>query len=204
MAFLGVALMALPAQATLISVGGSNSSQGTFASIIGAPTHALDSMVTNTGMQGFDEAQNVVTTMAYSVDGGGSIAAGTLVSSHMIFLNSPFALTPSPILVSHLNVVWTFSHPILGVMSDTPGALEFASTGELGSPFTIYPAAGFPNRGLEAGDGYTISGNQLTVNMQVTQPGDWIRVVTAVPEPGTLLLLGMGALAGAVVRKRSR
>ncbi len=43
-----------------------------------------------------------------------------------------------------------------------------------------------------SGDGYAIlAPNQLRVSMLVTEPGDWIRVVT-VPEPATLLLLGTG------------
>ncbi len=34
---------------------------------------------------------------------------------------------------------------------------------------------------MEGGDSYSVAGNQITVNMIVSQPGDWIRVVTAVP-----------------------
>lgn len=47
----------------------------------------------------------------------------------------------------------------------------------LGAPGTFYPGA-FPDRGLEANDSYLVSGNAITVNMNVAQPGDWIRVVT--------------------------
>jgi hypothetical protein len=32
--------------------------------------------------------EGFTTTVAHGIDGGGSIAAGTLVDSHMIFLNS--------------------------------------------------------------------------------------------------------------------
>ncbi len=47
--------------------------------IIGASEHVLDDTATNLGMQGFDEAQAIVTSMAHGVDGGGAIPAGTRV-----------------------------------------------------------------------------------------------------------------------------
>jgi hypothetical protein len=193
---LGVLGAAAPAGATIISVIGPNSSMGVAPAIIGAPAHLLDDVVTNMGMQGFDEAQDVVTSMAYAIDGG-ILAAGTSVDSHMIFLNSAGST-----LLTHSNVIWTFSGAILGIMSNTPGTMEAASTGELGNPLTNYtvtfigsgPAAPFPNRGLEGADSYLIlAPNQLRVSMRVSEPGDWIRVVT-VPEPGMLGLIGAGLL----------
>jgi len=194
------------AQATTISVAGPISSAGTAPAIIAAPSDALDDLVTNTGMQAFDEAQGVLTTVAHGIDGGGSIASGTLVDSHMIFLNSE-----GTTFLTHANVTWTFSGTILGVMSDFNGNLEAASTFELGNPATNYTvgpgAAPFAARGLEAlGDGYTVLGNTITVAMAVTEPGDWIRVVTSVPEPSSMLLLGasLAGLVGFGRRQRSR
>lgn len=211
------------AEASIISVFGPLSSAGTGPSIIAAPVHALDDIVTNTGMQGFNEAQGVVTSVAHAHDSG-VIAAGTLVDSHMIFLNSAGSG-----LLTHFSTRWTFSGIILGVMSDSGGTLEAASTFELGAPGTNYtatfggsgPAAPFPARGLErnggcAGttDGYLILGASLCVDMRVTEPGDWIRVVTAVvptsppqvPVPAALPLFAT-ALAGlgfAGLRRRRR
>jgi hypothetical protein len=193
---------AMNANAQLISVSGPSSSMGTAAAIIAAPVNALDDEVTNTGMQGFNEAQGVLTTAAYAVDGGGAIPIDTLVDSHMIFLNSEGGTR-----LSHDDVTWTFDGLILGVMSDSYGTLEAASTLELGAPGTNYtstfpgsgPAPPYSARGLESNDDYIISadGMSITVSMIVTEPGDWIRVVTEsnpapVPEPGTLILLGTG------------
>ncbi len=199
---LGVAFscgfLALPAQATLIGVVGGNSfgpasAGGTAPMIISAPGNVGDDDFTNTGMQGFNEAQKVLTKVEHRTDGGGRIAVGTLVDSHMIFLNSSGNRR-----LRHLNVTWNFSGLVLGVMSDGRGRLERRSNDELGNPGTLYPGA-FRARGLENNDSYSIFENTLTVNMRVTEPGDWIRVVTAspvnpvaTPEPGTIFLLGSG------------
>lgn len=200
------------AHASIISVSGPNSNLGTAPAIIAAPADVLDDAVTNTGMQGFDEGQGVLTSIAYAIDGGGSIAAGTLVDSHMIFLNSA-----SNTELTHKLVEWTFDGNILGVMSDSAGNREAASTAELGAAATNYTitfagsgsAAPFGNRGLESSDSYTVAGNVLTTSMRVTEPGDWIRVVTSgtdttvIPLPASLPLALAGMLAlGWTTRRR--
>jgi hypothetical protein len=184
-----------PVQAAIINVTGPNSTSNnntpnTAPAIVSPPSDVLNNCVTNTGQQGFNEAQGVTTTQAYTIDGG-TILAGTVVNSHMIFLNQ--AATTG--ILSHFNVTWTFDTPIIGVMSDSKGNEEVASTPELGASSTNYTvthdscgsAAPFLSRGLEsqAGctatstqDGYVVSGNTITVCMTVTQPGDWIRVIT--------------------------
>jgi hypothetical protein len=96
------------------------------------------------------------------------------------------------------------------------GSLEVASTPILGAVGTAYAAAPFRARGLETNvgpngpnDGYAIAGNMQTifVGMRVTEPGDWIRVVTAansVSEPGTMVLLGGGLLGLLGFRRKFR
>ncbi|WP_298919435.1 VPLPA-CTERM sorting domain-containing protein [uncultured Roseobacter sp.] len=210
-------LLATTSQAAIIDVvqtagdafgaGGSGA-----AEIIAAPEFALDDNVTNTHMQGFDEAQGVFLNAALDADAGiDAIAAGQLVNSHMIFLN-----TDGGARGEHFGVEWTFDGAILGVMSNSSGSLEFASTSILGAAGTTYQTAPLGARGLESNngtgaspnDGYLVfAPNSIRVSMEVTEPGDWIRVVTAVapvPIPATmpLLLVGLGGLGFVARRKR--
>ncbi len=203
------------ASAMIVGVTGPTSSAGAgnTGEIIGAPTDVLDDFTFNTRMQGFDETQGVTTSSAYSMyvnDGRsvGTLAAGMRVDSHMIFLNGA-----GNGLLTHEGVVWEFNGEILGVMADYSGNHEAASSGELGAAMTNYAvadpggdgdAAPFAARGMETGGIYAdlfsgIGTNFLTVSMFVTEPGDWIRVVTvsAVPLPAALPLYGAGvALLG--------
>ena len=172
---LAVVLIGMTGQANALLIDGPD--------IIAAPTSVEDDYppgAENDHQQGFNEKQGVLLAAPLEVDDSVFIPAGTVVSSHMIFLN-----THPRINVSETST-WTFDGPILGVMSqDLYGDLEFASTPILGAVGTTYPdpLVPFPLRGLEVGgggDSYAVDGNQITVTMNVGEPGDWIRVVTAV------------------------
>ncbi len=166
-----------------------------------APASVTNATLTNTGLLGFNEQQGVLLTDALSVNGG-TIAAGTRVDSHMIFLNKPSNLGGT---LTHTGVDWTFSGQILGVMIDVNGLDEAASTSILGAMGTTYET--FNNRGLESNDAVVINGMTLTTSFRVTQPGDWIRVITVseVPIPAALPLF-LSALTGGAffTRKKKR
>lgn len=198
---------AVPMSATLVSVVGPLSSLGASPAIIAPPANVLSLNALNFGQQGFNEAQSVVTSTGYLTDQG-VLPAGSLVDSHMIFFNAP-----GPGFAYHYGVLWTFDNPIVGVMSGILGGMEALSTPELGAPGTNYTVpflgSGLPapylGRGLEPdfGDSYVILGNSLLLNSAVTDPGDWVRVITAVPEPSTLGMVCAGVLLFLVLIRRN-
>lgn len=156
--------------------------------VIPAPSSVRDDAYRNNSIQAFNERQGVTLASPLAVDGG-TIAAGTTVNSHLIFLNSWGRTEISD------SAKFKFDGVILGVMSDVGGNLEAASNLALGSPGTRY-ADDFDHRGLEQNDWYSFSGNMLKVHMSVNEPGDWIRVVSVVPEPGEYALLASFGLLG--------
>lgn len=201
-------------QASIISYTRGASSVGGFGDLLlVAPADATDDAAFNTGIDGFNEQQFFTLTSDLAVDGG-LIGAGTVVNSHMLFLNSGPGNNSQ--LIEHgaggnlSQVSFTFDGTILGVMSTSNGSLEIASQ-FLGATGTLYPVANMSARGMEGNpldglmndDWYDFSGDTIRLGMRVTEPGDWIRVVTAaVPEPSIIALFGLGLLGLGITRRR--
>lgn len=207
-------------------------SQGAAPTILSGadvPGDVNDDAAYNTGIQAFDEVQNFVLANDLNVDNGGTISAGTTVSSHMVFLNS--GPGNNKLLIVHgaggdkeNDVSFQFDGEILGVMSDYDGGSEIDSSSFLGADSTVYPTTAFDARGLEGdtpwipgdkkNDWYSFTDDTISVGFRVTEPGDWIRVITAgtppgplapVPVPASILLLGtaLGGF-GLMARRRRR
>ena len=129
------------------------------------------------------------------------IGSGTRVDSHLLIFNRERGTQQ----VS-ATATFSFSRDIIGLILDDDGLN--ATNGTLGAEGTNYGALD----GLELGpnansDEFQVDGNELTLNLTVRQPGEWIRVLTApaavpVPAAGLVLLGGLGALT--VVRRRRK
>jgi hypothetical protein len=185
-------LFGMPGQSMALLIDGPD--------IIAAPEFALDDApgATNDHQQAFNEEQNVLLSRDLEHDYG-ILEQGWIVSSHMIFLNTPVGQGNANDIQT-----WAFDGEILGVMSDRWGTLEEASNDLLGWRDTLYPGS-FNARGMEDADWYEVSGNEIQVRMSVSEPGDWIRVVTrsaAIPEPGTIILLSVGLIGLIGLRRK--
>jgi len=172
--FVVLTLMAFNAHGALVTGG-----------IIPAPPSVDPNGATSQSPQGFDERQNVRLTADLVVDNR-SIPAGTVVSSHMVFLNPGSQNT-----INYNGASFGFDNEILGVMSDTNGQLEGDSSQVLGAVNTIYPTT-YAGRGLEHGtrmfpfgtENYSFSGTVFRVNLRAGRgDGDYIRVITAGTAP---------------------
>lgn len=147
----------------------------------------------------FNELQNVTLGSDLSTDIGGTIAAGTVVSSHYVFFD--------PVSASQTGYV-DFDGPIIGVMTSL-GTLTASDFLGLASVDYLSPTL----RGLEGGDVVGIDpgiDSRILVDWFASSPGDYIRIITEgnlgvvpVPASGLLLLGGLGMIAVARRRRKS-
>ena len=169
----------------------------------------------NTEIFAFDEQQSVAFVATQSLDFG-SIAPGTMVNSHYIQFDTAAATgTVGPGSV-------TFDGVILGVITatafltaDLSPDVAGVSDSYFGLEATLGPyPAGAP--GTEQFRGLGSPMDDLTVNigtntliiegLEIQTAGalDGIRVLTAVPEPGTGMLVAWGVIGLAAMRTAKR
>jgi hypothetical protein len=201
---LSALLLSVQAQAALVGVSG----QGLIVSPLTVQEDSVLSLTKKGYFQfGFNEAQGVTLNRTIDVRGG-TIAKGTKVDSHLVFLNTKGGLDRTK------TATWEFSGDVLGVMTDSWGK-DMAATNDLfafGKYFQqvtdhdpIASQQWFKNLGLEGGGDFAnYSGNVLKLGMHVTEPGDWIRVITvsAVPVPAALFLFAPALLGFLGLRRK--
>jgi hypothetical protein len=166
----------------------------------GPPNSVGNDTFQSPNLFGFDEDQNILLGVPLTVDVGTSpIPAGSTVASHYIF----FDPGPSQHIIGTVN----FDSDVLAVITIT-GTL--AASDFLANTGVNYLNPGA--RGLEPGDSVTISGpRQILFDTVASSPGDYVRVLTtfspaaaAVPEPGSVALLGSGLVVLAALLRQKR
>lgn len=129
------------------------------------------------------------------------VSEGDIVNS-FFFHFDPVGAPETPATLTSIEL--TFDQPILGVFTDNTGLDETDAAFGL-SPDVLYPT-GVDLRGLELdiNDIITVAGNVLTVNSITAFRAntDQFRVVTAIPEPGTVAVWGLCGLCGLVAGRR--
>ncbi len=162
------------------------------------PTELNNGAITdNESIKAYNEIQDLILTTDVRTDSG-TIAAGTAVSSHMIFLNREAGTTGAITQTA----TFEFDGNVLGVLS---GGRRMDLTDTLLGNGTDYTGLqGLLGRGLESRDSYSIVDNFFNVTLRVKNPGDWVRVVTvaAVPLPAGAVLLPGALLALGGLRRR--
>lgn len=151
-------------------------------------------------VQGFSESTGITLTDDISIQLGdgstGTLAAGTVVNSHMIYFDPE---GDDLLTVSDIEIL--FDSQILGLvvtdqaMVDTHALLGHTDLNYYGGTDMNYGPNGAPDVEL-------FSGSTLTVSLRASQ-GDYFRVLTAstVPTPGSLALLGVAGLIGTTRRR---
>ncbi|MCC6228548.1 MAG: hypothetical protein IT432_04900 [Phycisphaerales bacterium] len=215
-ASVAVAVLALAASsvsASIISTSGQ-------ASLIARPADAqLGSLTDNSTAFAWNEAQGVTIGSAVTIDAFapgqytsalsfsvGSIPAGSVLSSHLVHFDTVGGAAHTA------DGSITLDGIIVGVIAwNRPGAEHLNASDSafgLGTLFSV----GVNRRGVfDVGDGtpgnedfFSISADRhtLSFHLEVSSPFDQVRVLTMVPAPSAVALLGMVGLVG--LRRRVR
>lgn len=132
---------------------------------------------------------------AFAAASGPTLAAGTVVDVYYVYFD--------PAGTQNGIGFVTFDAPVLGIVAYTSRLplSDFLRVG--GAPYPGVPA--FANRGWEETEWAQLSADRRTLTFRgfASNPGDQFRIITAVPEPASSLLVGLG-LAAMWARRRNR
>lgn len=180
--------------------------------IVAAPASAvLGAYESNTQVRGWDELQDVALSAVLTGDakdpgtynatgdlGSHTLSVGTRVSSHYLHQDTVGGATHT------FEGSFTFSHDILLVMcrGDDTNPKRLDDSDFLSSGTTYGNGETLRGYELSSTENFTISADRRTIRFRATSntATDCLRVITAVPEPGTLAVLGLGAIA--LMRRR--
>lgn len=190
-----VAVLSPTARADIVGVGGSVVLRDPPASIL------LDQWESDTEIRGWFEREVALSSNltlghvnpGFVNDGSqlvsGIVLSGTTVRSYMVRLD---AVAQGPATLSGFVL---FDTPVLGVFI---GSLLGPTDSLLGRPSVVYNTNSFRGLELDAStpepDSFEISADRFRIDfvMEVTNWTDDIRIVTAVPSPSGVALLGLG------------
>ncbi|MHC4415272.1 MAG: PEP-CTERM sorting domain-containing protein [Planctomycetota bacterium] len=205
-----VAIPAFLLATTSLAEAGIINTTGDIIQIPAPPSVMLDQFESASTIYAFDEVQGFTLTADVLVDASQSgtysdplqltpatIPAGTFVNVYIVHFD-PLGQTDTQVSGSV-----TFDQDILGIIC--MDATLDATDAQLGAPGTSYPT-GTAHRELELGnDIFSIGPGMRTVTIdryKTRTVMDQVRIITLVPEPSTIGLLGLAGLA--VIRRRRR
>jgi hypothetical protein len=172
------------------------------------PSTALGALESNTQARAFNEVTNFTLATNLPVN---ATTPGTYTSNGSL---TPGIIPAGSVINSH----YLYTDPVGGATAAYEGFVEFDATvigiivlrsdlnssDFLGAPGTIY--ADNVARGLELSQAerftLTLTGNRINYRFNTSTATDDIRVITLVPTPGALALLGVGGLV-AMRRRRA-
>jgi len=208
---LGVVATAVPYSAGAVSVSGDIAFISSPASVLPGALESSRTAWAFAEQQDLDLSGDLMVDELLSTGIAGSILAGTTINSFFLHFD-PEGTSNSVPDVTTVNGSLTFATPIIGVIwggvpcAHCPVSSMFLdSSDDLGNLGTLYPTGGL-GRGLETEDFYARNGTRdflsfspddrtITVSLSALPlRSDQLRIITQLPEPGTLWLMSLGLL----------